>query len=48
MAEVDAFERLLCDIQAAYSMEDLSALSVKLTPELLSYFSEQFAGNASF
>ena len=42
-----AFERLLSDIQAAYSMEDLSALRAKVTPEMLSYFSEQLAGNAS-
>jgi predicted lipid-binding transport protein (Tim44 family) len=46
-SDYDAFERLLGDIQAAYSMEDLSALRVKLTPEMLSYFSEQLAGNAS-
>jgi predicted lipid-binding transport protein (Tim44 family) len=39
--------RLLSDIQAAYSMEDLSALRAKVTPEMLSYFSEQLAGNAS-
>jgi predicted lipid-binding transport protein (Tim44 family) len=36
-----------CDIQAAYSSEDLSALRAKVTPEMLSYFSEQLAGNAS-
>jgi predicted lipid-binding transport protein (Tim44 family) len=46
-SDYDAFERLLGDIQAAYSMEDLSALRLKLTPEMLSYFSEQLAGNAS-
>jgi hypothetical protein len=35
-------------IQAAYSAEDLSALRAKATPKmLLSYFSEQLAGNAS-
>jgi predicted lipid-binding transport protein (Tim44 family) len=45
-SDYDAFERLLGDIQAAYSTEDLSALRLKLTPEMLSYFSEQFAGNA--
>jgi predicted lipid-binding transport protein (Tim44 family) len=43
----DAFERLLGEIQAAYSTEDLSALRAKVTPEMLSYFSEQLAGNAS-
>jgi predicted lipid-binding transport protein (Tim44 family) len=40
-------KRLLGDIQAAYSAEDLSALRAKVTPEMLSYFSEQLAGNAS-
>jgi predicted lipid-binding transport protein (Tim44 family) len=45
--DYDAFERLLGDIQAGYSMEDLSALRAKVTPEMLSYFSEQLAGNAS-
>jgi predicted lipid-binding transport protein (Tim44 family) len=46
-SDYDAFEKLLGDIQAAYSVEDLSALRVKLTPEMLSYLSEQLAGNAS-
>jgi predicted lipid-binding transport protein (Tim44 family) len=46
-SDYDAFERLLGDIQSAYSAEDLSALCGKLTPEMLSYFSEQLAGNAS-
>jgi predicted lipid-binding transport protein (Tim44 family) len=46
-SDYDAFERLLGDIQTAYSMEDLSALRAKVTPEMLSYFSEQLAGNAS-
>jgi predicted lipid-binding transport protein (Tim44 family) len=38
---------LLGDIQAAYSTEDLSVLRAQVTPEMLSYFSEQLAGNAS-
>ncbi len=46
-SDYDAFERSLGDIQAAYSTEDLSALRAKVTPEMLSYFSEQLAGNAS-
>jgi predicted lipid-binding transport protein (Tim44 family) len=46
-SDYDAFERLLGDIQADYSTEDLSALRAKVTPEMLSYFSEQLAGNAS-
>jgi predicted lipid-binding transport protein (Tim44 family) len=46
-SDYDAFEQLLGDIQAAYSMEDLSALRAKLTPEMQSYFSEQLASNTS-
>jgi predicted lipid-binding transport protein (Tim44 family) len=46
-SDYDAFEQLLGDIQAAYSTEDLSALRAKVTPEMLSYFSELLAGNAS-
>jgi predicted lipid-binding transport protein (Tim44 family) len=46
-ADYDAFERLLKDIQADYSVEDLNALRTKVTPEMLSYFSEQIAENAS-
>jgi predicted lipid-binding transport protein (Tim44 family) len=46
-SDYDAFERLLGEIQAAYSAEDLSALRARVTPEILSYFSEELAGNAS-
>ena len=46
-SDYNAFERLLGNIQAAYSAEDLSALRATVTPEMLSYFSEQLAGNAS-
>ncbi len=46
-ADYDAFERLLGEIQSAYSREDLSALRAWVTPEMLSYFSEQLADNAS-
>jgi predicted lipid-binding transport protein (Tim44 family) len=46
-SDYDAFERSLGDIQTDYSTEDLSALRAKVTPEMLSYFSEQLAGNAS-
>jgi predicted lipid-binding transport protein (Tim44 family) len=45
--DYDAFEQLLGDIQAAYSAEDLSALRAKVTPEMLSYFSEQLSENTS-
>jgi predicted lipid-binding transport protein (Tim44 family) len=46
-SDYDAFERLLGEIQTAYSAEDLAALRATVTPEMLSYFSEQLAGNAS-
>jgi predicted lipid-binding transport protein (Tim44 family) len=46
-ADFDAFEKLLGDIQAAFSAEDLGALRSKVTPEMLSYFSEQLSQNAS-
>jgi predicted lipid-binding transport protein (Tim44 family) len=46
-ADYDAFEKLLGDVQAAYSAEDLSALRGKATPEMVSYFAEELADNAS-
>ena len=46
-SDYEAFERSLGDIQAGYSTEDLSTLRAKVTPEMLSYFSEQLATNAS-
>jgi predicted lipid-binding transport protein (Tim44 family) len=45
--DFDAFERLLGEIQTAYGKEDLSALRARVTPEMLSYFSEELAQNAS-
>jgi predicted lipid-binding transport protein (Tim44 family) len=46
-ADYDAFERLLSDVQAAYSAEDLNALRSEVTPEMLAYFSEQMSANDS-
>jgi predicted lipid-binding transport protein (Tim44 family) len=46
-ADFDAFEKLLGDIQTAYGKEDLTALRAHVTPEMLSYFSEELARNAS-
>jgi predicted lipid-binding transport protein (Tim44 family) len=46
-SDYDVFERLLGGIQTAYSAEDLSALRAMITPEMLSYFSEELAANAS-
>lgn len=46
-ADYDSFERLLSDIQTAYSNEDVNALRSYATPEMVSYFSEDLAENAS-
>jgi len=45
-ADYDAFERLLGEIQAAYSNEDINGLRAHATPEMVSYFSEDLAQNA--
>jgi predicted lipid-binding transport protein (Tim44 family) len=45
--DFNAFERLLGEIQTAYGAEDLAALRSRVTPEMLSYFSEDLAQNAS-
>ena len=45
--DFDKFEKLLGDVQTAYGKEDLAALRVHVTPEMLSYFSEEFSRNAS-
>lgn len=46
-ADYDAFERLLGEIQAAHNNEDIAALRTRATPEMLAYFSEDLAQNAS-
>ena len=45
--DFDDFEHLLEEVQQAYSDEDLSALRARVTPEMLSYFAEDLADNAS-
>ena len=45
--DFDAFESLLGDIQTAYSKEDLGTLRERATPEMVSYFAEDLAANAS-
>jgi predicted lipid-binding transport protein (Tim44 family) len=45
--DFDDFERLLGEIQQAYSGEDLDALRSRVTPEMLSYFADDLADNAS-
>jgi predicted lipid-binding transport protein (Tim44 family) len=42
-----AFEQLLQDIQAAWSAHDVNALGALVTPEMLSYFADQLAGQTS-
>jgi predicted lipid-binding transport protein (Tim44 family) len=42
-ADYDAFERLLGEIQSAFSREDVDALGAMTTPEMLSYFSRELA-----
>lgn len=44
--DLDSFERLLGDIQVAYSREDADKLAAMTTPEMLSYFSQELADNA--
>jgi predicted lipid-binding transport protein (Tim44 family) len=43
--DYDAFERLLSDIQAAWSREDVHALAQLTTPEMESYFARDLAAN---
>jgi predicted lipid-binding transport protein (Tim44 family) len=45
--DFDTFERLLGEILTAYGAEDLNALRTRVTPEMLSYYSEELAHNAS-
>jgi predicted lipid-binding transport protein (Tim44 family) len=45
--DFNAFEKLLGDVQTAYGKEDLNALRARVTPEMLSYYSDELAHNAS-
>ena len=45
--DFDAFERLLTEIQQAWSDEDLNAMRSRVTPEMLSYFADDLADNSS-
>jgi predicted lipid-binding transport protein (Tim44 family) len=45
--DFQTFERQLQSIQAAWSRHDLNALRTMVTPEMLSYFSEQLAEQTS-
>jgi predicted lipid-binding transport protein (Tim44 family) len=46
-ADFEAFERLLGDVQTAYGAEDVGKLRNLVTPEMLSYYLEDFNANAS-
>jgi predicted lipid-binding transport protein (Tim44 family) len=46
-ADLDVFERRLGEVQEAFSREDYAELRRLLTPEMVSYFSEELAQNAS-
>jgi predicted lipid-binding transport protein (Tim44 family) len=45
--DYDAFERLLTDVQAAWSNEDKAALARLTTPEMEQYFTSDLAENAT-
>ncbi len=45
--DFEAFEKLLEEIQAAWTNEDMSALKSRATPEMVSYFAEDLSANAS-
>lgn len=45
-ADLDMFERRLGEVQRAFADEDHAALRRVSTPEMVSYFSEELAGNA--
>jgi predicted lipid-binding transport protein (Tim44 family) len=45
--DYDAFERLLTDVQAAWSNEDKAALARLTTPEMEQYFTADLAANAA-
>jgi predicted lipid-binding transport protein (Tim44 family) len=44
-SDYEAFERLLVDIQAAYSNEDMGKLRTLVTPEMATFFSEDMQQN---
>jgi predicted lipid-binding transport protein (Tim44 family) len=45
--DFSAFEKLLGEVQTSYGREDLGALRSRVTPEMLSYYSDEMAHNAS-
>lgn len=47
MADKEAFERLLGEVQDAFSREDYAALRARTTPEVMSYLAEELSQNAT-
>jgi predicted lipid-binding transport protein (Tim44 family) len=45
--DFNTFERVLGEVETAYGAEDLARLRSLATPEMVSYFSEELAANAS-
>ena len=45
--DFNSFEQLLGEVQTAFGKEDLRALRMHVTPEMLSYYSEDLAANTS-
>ncbi len=45
--DYEAFDRILHEVQAAWSAQDLNALRAVATPEMVGYFGEQLAEQAS-
>lgn len=46
-ADFDAFERILVEVQTAFSRADIAALRRLTSPEMVSYFNEQLTDDAS-
>ena len=44
--DLDSFEQLLVEIQAAFTREDYAGLRARCTPEIVSYLSEELSQNA--
>jgi predicted lipid-binding transport protein (Tim44 family) len=44
--DFDAFERLLGEVLTAYGAEDMAALRARVTPEMLTYYTEELAKTA--
>jgi predicted lipid-binding transport protein (Tim44 family) len=45
--DYETFERLLGEIQTSYSKEDVNGLRARVTPEMMTYLSEELSENAS-